>query len=243
MFNQALIFAGGKGTRFLEETRFMPKPMIKANGIPLLVYIINHYKKYGVNEFFILMGYKQNIIKEYFDGSREYTLVNEDYICDDGSKVVLLDTGEETLTGGRLKIALEAHQLENFYLTYGDGISDVDISKLTEFHMQNGLIGTVTAVNPPPRFGLLEIEDDFVTKVREKNEIIPSWINGGFFVLNKRIFNYLTKDEPFEDTPLSKLSKDQQLSAYKHTGYWQCVDTIRELEILESDIENKKYKI
>ncbi len=243
MFNQALILAGGKGTRFLEETKFMPKPMIKANGLPLLIYIIKHYKKFGVNEFFILMGYKQDIIIDYFDELTEYTLIDGEYICDDGSKVVLLDTGEETLTGGRLKIALETYDLENFYLTYGDGISDVNISKLSEYHLKKGLIGTVTAVNPPPRFGLLEIENDIVIKMREKNEVVPSWINGGFFVFNNKIKDYLTKDEPFEDTPLSNLSKNQQLSAYKHTGYWQCVDTIRELEIFESDIQNTKYKI
>ena len=136
---------------------------------------------------------------------------------------------------------MEEFKFENFYLTYGDGISNVDIDKLTRYHFENNTIGTVTAVNPPPRFGLLEIKENQVIKVREKNEIIPTWINGGYFVLNKDIYNYLSDHEALEDTPMMNLSNDGQLSAYKHYGYWQCVDTIRELEIFESDLKNQKY--
>jgi glucose-1-phosphate cytidylyltransferase len=136
---------------------------------------------------------------------------------------------------------MEEFKFDNFYLTYGDGVSNVDIDKLTRFHFENNTIGTVTAVNPPPRFGLLEIKENQVIKVREKNEIIPTWINGGYFVLNKDIYNYLSDHEALEDTPMMNLSNDGQLSAYKHYGYWQCVDTIRELEIFEGDLKNQKY--
>lgn len=241
MFNQAVILAGGKGTRFLEETKFIPKPMIKANDIPLLMYVIEHYKKFKVQNFYVLTGYKQNIIEEYFANLENYIYKDGSYNSSDGTKVYLVDTGLDTLTSGRLKIVMEQFKFENFYLTYGDGVSNVDIDKLTSFHMENNTIGTVTAVNPPPRFGLLEIKENQVIKVREKNEVIPTWINGGYFVLNKNIYNYLSDHEALEDKPLMNLSKDNQLSAYKHYGYWQCVDTIRELEIFESDLNNQKY--
>ena len=162
------------------------------------------------------------------------------YISEQNVKITLLNTGEETLTGGRLLKAMNEHDFENFYLTYGDGISDVNIKSLTDYHIREARIGTMTAVSPPPRFGNIEIEDGMVTRMSEKKEKEPSWINGGFFVFNNSIKNYLTKDEPFEQTPLINLAQQNQLSAYKHTGYWQCVDTIRELEILESDIDSEK---
>ena len=165
---------------------------------------------------------------------------NDSFIEKDGTKVSLVDTGEETLTGGRLLIAMEKFNFENFYLTYGDGISDINLRNLTDFHIQSGKIGTITAVNPPPRFGNLEIKNDMVVRMREKEDTLPSWINGGFFVFNNKIKKYITKDEPFEQEPLNQLSLDGELSAFKHTGYWQCVDTIRELEVLESDIDSKK---
>lgn len=240
MYKQAVIFAGGKGTRFLEQTKFLPKPMIKAKGIPLLIHIINQYKKFNVEDFYILTGYKQEVIGEYFSNSTYFKKKDDLFLGKDGSKISLVDTGEETLTGGRLLLALERYNFENFYLTYGDGISDINIKDLTKFHDKSGRIGTITAVSPPPRFGNLEIENDRVIKMSEKKDSNPSWINGGFFVFNNKIKNYLTKDEPFEQTPLVNLSLDGQLSAFKHTGYWQCVDTIRELEVLESDIDSKK---
>jgi len=241
MFNKAVIFAGGKGTRFLEETKFIPKPMIKANNLPLIIYIINHYKKFSVNEFYILTGYKKEIIENYFEESNEFTNYKDYFKSKDGIKVFTLDTGLETMTGGRLKFLLDNFNLDNFYLTYGDGISNVDINKLTNFHLKNKTIGTITAINPPPRFGILEFKDNLVSKMREKNEIIPTWINGGYFVMNSKIKDYLFYDEPFEQTPLIELTRDRQLSCYTHTGYWQCVDTIRELEILEEDIKLGKY--
>lgn len=240
MFKQAVILAGGKGTRFLEQTKFMPKPMIRAKKIPLLIHIINQYKKYDINDFYILTGYKQEIINDYFLKNSNYEIQNDSFVEKDGTKVSLVDTGEETLTGGRLLIAMEKFNFENFYLTYGDGISDINLRNLTDFHIQSGKIGTITAVNPPPRFGNLEIKNDMVVRMREKEDTLPSWINGGFFVFNNKIKKYITKDEPFEQEPLNQLSLDGELSAFKHTGYWQCVDTIRELEVLESDIDSKK---
>ena len=240
MFKQALIFAGGKGTRFLEQTKFLPKPMIRAKQEPLLIHIINHYIKFGVDDFYILTGYKHEVIDEYFASHRNFKKNSNFYISEQNVKITLLNTGEETLTGGRLLKAMDEYDFENFYLTYGDGISDVNIKSLTDYHIREARIGTMTAVSPPPRFGNIEIEDGMVTRMSEKKEKEPSWINGGFFVFNNSIKNYLTKDEPFEQTPLINLAQQNQLSAYKHTGYWQCVDTIRELEILESDIDSEK---
>ena len=240
MFKQALIFAGGKGTRFLEQTKFLPKPMIRAKQEPLLIHIINHYIKFGVDDFYILTGYKHEVIDEYFASHRNFKKNSNVYISEQNVKITLLNTGEETLTGGRLLKAMNEYDFENFYLTYGDGISDVNIKSLTDYHIREARIGTMTAVSPPPRFGNIEIEDGMVTRMSEKKEKEPSWINGGFFVFNNSIKNYLTKDEPFEQTPLINLAQQNQLSAYKHTGYWQCVDTIRELEILESDIDSEK---
>ena len=240
MFKQALIFAGGKGTRFLEQTKFLPKPMIRAKQEPLLIHIINHYIKFGVDDFYILTGYKHEVIDEYFASHPNFKKNSNFYISEQNVKITLLNTGEETLTGGRLLKAMDEYDFENFYLTYGDGISDVNIKSLTDYHIKEARIGTMTAVSPPPRFGNIEIEDGMVTRMSEKKEKEPSWINGGFFVFNNSIKNYLTKDEPFEQTPLINLAQQNQLSAYKHTGYWQCVDTIRELEILESDIDSEK---
>jgi len=243
MYKQALIFAGGKGTRFLEQTKFLPKPMIRAKDEPLLIHIINHYIKFGIDDFYVLTGYKHEVIDEYFATNQKYKKHSHYYISDKNIKITLVNTGEETLTGGRLLQAMNEYTFENFYLTYGDGISDVDIKSLTEHHIKSSRIGTMTAVSPPPRFGNIEIQDDRVIKMTEKKETEPSWINGGFFVFNNSIKNYLTKDEPFEQAPLFNLSQQNQLTAYKHTGYWQCVDTIRELEILESDIDSEKIII
>ena len=242
MINTAVIFAGGKGTRFLEQTRFLPKPMILAKGVPLLVHVINHYVKYGVSQLVVLSGFKQEEFSKYFKNQSSYTYDQflETFKREDGIEIKLLDTGEDTLTGGRLKILLEKIELDNFYLTYGDGISDVDIDLLTKFHFESNKLVTVTAVNPPPRFGDLEIEGNLVTEMREKHESRPSWINGGYFVVSGSISDFLTKDEPFEQAPLRTIAEKKELAAYKHNGYWQCVDTIRELEILENDLDEKR---
>ena len=197
-----------------------------SKGVPLLVHVINHYVKYGVSQFVVLM-FKQEEFSKYFNNQSSYTYNQslETFKREDGIEIKLLDTGEDTLTGGRLKILLEKIELDNFYLTYGDGISDVDIDLLTKFHFESNKLVTVTAVNPPPRFGDLEIEGNLVTEMREKHESRPSWINGGYFVVSGTISEFLTKDEPFEQAPLRTIAEKKELAAYKHSGYWQCVDT------------------
>ena len=214
--------------------------MIRAKKIPLLIHIINQYKKYDINDFYILTGYKQEIINDYFLKNSNYEIQNDSFIEKDGTKVSLVDTGEETLTGGRLLIAMEKFNFENFYLTYGDGISDIKFKESNKFSYTIWKNRNDNCCKPSPRFGNLEIKNDMVVRMREKEDTLPSWINGGFFVFNNKIKKYITKDEPFEQEPLNQLSLDGELSAFKHTGYWQCVDTIRELEVLESDIDSKK---
>jgi glucose-1-phosphate cytidylyltransferase len=229
-----LILAGGRGTRFKELTDSIPKPMIKANGYPLIHYIINHYANFGVNEIVILAGYKKEIIEDYF-------LKKDPKNYSPKLKIKVLDTGIETGTGGRIKMGIENLENQHFYLTYGDGIANVDIKSLTNFHFENETLGTVTAVRPPARFGSLTIEGNYVLTFSEKNQVDEGYINGGFFILNKNIKNYINSDsEPFEQGPLRKMASNGELKAFKHNGYWRPVDTIRELEILEKDLKNKK---
>jgi len=228
-----LILAGGRGTRFKELTDSIPKPMIKANGYPLIDYIINHYVNFGVNEVIILAGYKKEIIEDYY-----LKKVPKNFPLK--LKIKVLDTGIDTGTAGRIKMGIEALENQHFYLTYGDGIANVDIKSLTNFHFENETLGTVTAVRPPARFGSLTIEGNYVTTFAEKNQVDEGYINGGFFILNKNIKNYLNSDsEPFEQEPLRKMASNGELKAFKHNGYWRPVDTIRELEILEKDLTNK----
>ena len=229
-----LILAGGRGTRFKELTDSIPKPMIKANGYPLIDYIINHYVNFGVNEVVILAGYKKEIIEDYY-------LKKDPKNFPSKLKIKVLDTGVDTGTAGRIKMGIETLENQHFYLTYGDGIANVDIKSLTNFHFQNETLGTVTAVRPPARFGSLTIEGNYVTTFAEKNQVDEGFINGGFFILNKNIKNYLNSySEPFEQEPLRKMASNGELKAFKHNGYWRPVDTIRELEILEKDLKNKK---
>lgn len=228
-----LILAGGRGTRFKELTDSIPKPMIKANGYPLIDYIINHYVNFGVNEVVILAGYKKEIIEDYY-------LKKDPKNFPSKLKIKVLDTGVDTGTAGRIKMGIETLENQHFYLTYGDGIANVDIKSLTNFHFQNETLGTVTAVRPPARFGSLTIEGNYVTTFAEKNQVDEGFINGGFFILNKNIKNYLNSySEPFEQEPLRKMASNGELKAFKHNGYWRPVDTIRELEILENDLKNK----
>lgn len=228
-----LILAGGRGTRFKELTDSIPKPMIKANGYPLIDYIINHYVNFGVNEVVILAGYKKEIIEDYY-------LKKDPKNFPSKLKIKVLDTGVDTGTAGRIKMGIETLENQHFYLTYGDGIANVDIKSLTNFHFQNETLGTVTAVRPPARFGSLTIEGNYVTTFAEKNQVDEGFINGGFFILNKNIKNYINSDsEPFEQGPLRKMASNGELKAFKHNGYWRPVDTIRELEILENDLKNK----
>ena len=240
-----MILAGGKGTRFKEYTDEIPKPMIMANGKPLLIHILNIYKKYGIENCIILAGYKKNVIQDYFeDNFAKHSDSSTTFVDSDNLKVTVLDTGEETMTGGRLKQGIEYLGDEQFYLTYGDGIADVNITELTKFHIVNEAKVTLTAVRPPARFGSLELDKNLVMKFGEKDNTNEGWINGGFFVINKDIISYLdSNDTIFEREPLESIARDHNLYAYKHDSFWQCVDTIRELEILEAALKNKKINI
>ncbi len=239
----ALILAGGKGTRFSEYTDTIPKPMIEANGKPLLIHIMNIYIRQGVKKFIVLTGYKSDFIFNYFKNDSQFNFVNDLFESDQGVQIKILDTGIETQTGGRIKKALQHIKEDHFHLTYGDGVADVDIKKLEKFHFENETIATLTAVRPPARFGSLEIGvNNLVNKFGEKNNSKEGWINGGFFILNKEIEDFIESDEtPLEQKPLEQLALKNQLKAFQHSGYWRPVDTIRELELLEKEMKEKLF--
>ncbi len=243
---KAVILAGGLGTRLSEETQSRPKPMVEIGGLPILWHIMKIFEFHGVKEFIICCGYKGYIIKEYFDN---YHLRNTDVTFDLKTNstavvrntkedwiVTCVDTGNETLTGSRLKkIKNFLDPAESFLFTYGDGVGDIDITKLIKFHKSHGKLATVTAVNPPGRFGILKInQNNKVEQFNEKPDIGNSWINGGFFVLEPSTIDYIPKNNvPWEEEPLQSITKDNQLCAYKHTGFWQPMDTIAEKKLLE----------
>ena len=225
---QAIILAGGLGTRMAEYTKTIPKPMIKIGKKPMIEHIMEHYNKFGVNDFIIAGGYKYEVIKKYLN-SKKFNY-----------KVKLVYTGKESLTGGRLK-RLEKFVLnDDFFLTYGDGISNINIKKLYNFHKLHRKIATVSAVHPVARFGELNLRNNLVLKFKEKPQVTSGWINGGFFVFKKKIFKYLKNDQTIlEKRPLEMLSKERQLLAFKHEGFWQCVDTKRERDVLDKTL--RKY--
>ena len=242
-----VILAGGYGTRISEESYLKPKPMIEIGEKPILWHIMKLYSFYGFNEFIICCGYKQHVIKEWF---ANYFLYNCDItfnFTDRNSmeihnnltepwKVTLVDTGLDTMTGGRIKRIQKYVGNEEFMLTYGDGVSDINIVELLKFHRKSNKIATLTAVNMEQRFGVLDIGDeDIIKSFREKNAGDENRINAGFMVLTPEIFDYIDGDNTvFEKEPLEKLAKNNQLTAYKHDGFWQCMDTKREKEKLES---------
>ena len=238
----ALILAGGRGTRFSEYTKTIPKPMIKAKGKPLLLHIINIYKSQGVSNFSILSGYKSEFIENYFKDNFNEVSKNH-FEISENVFVNILNTGIDTMTGGRIKQAIEKIHEENFYLTYGDGVSNINLEELYNFHFKNETVATLTAVRPPARFGSLDLNsDNYVENFGEKNRAKEGWINGGFFIINKAIKDYIIDDMTLlEREPLQKLSIERQLKAFKHDGYWRPVDTIRELEILEKEMDNNFF--
>jgi glucose-1-phosphate cytidylyltransferase len=223
---RALILAGGLGTRFAEETSDKPKPMIKIGPLTLIEHIMNIYAESGVTEFIIATGYKGEIIHQYFDSYSKY-------------EVTCLDTGEKTQTGGRIKRVFEAVSDETLCATYGDGLGNIPVSKIIDFHRAHKKIATVTAVRPPARFGRLSIENELVTKFGEKLQSEEGWINGGFFVFNRSVKDYIGGDEvPLEAAPLVQITKEGELMAYKHQGFWAPVDTLREKMDLEKLLES-----
>ena len=246
---KVVLLAGGFGTRISEESHLKPKPMVEIGGKPILWHIMKEYSYYGYNEFVICCGYKQQVIKEWF---ANYYLHNSDITFDftkenkmevhsnvaEPWKVTLVDTGLNTMTGGRIKRIQPYIGDEPFMLTYGDGVSDIDISALVEFHKSHGKTATMTAVNVGQQFGILDIEKDgTISKFREKSNLDGGVINGGYMVLNPEVFQYIEGDTTvFEKKPLESLAKENQLMAYTHNGFWKCMDTQRDKQQLEEMI-------
>jgi len=242
---KVVILAGGLGTRLQEETSVRPKPMVEIGGRPMLWHIMNLYAAAGHNEFVLALGYKAEMVRSWFLSyhslSRDLTVRLADGAStahgtpSEDWTVHLIDTGLETQTGGRLRRLREWIGNETFCLTYGDGVSDVDLQKLVAFHKAHGKLATVTAVRPPARFGGLELEGDTVRAFAEKNQTSEGWINGGFFVLEPKVLDYIAADETlWEREPLEQLASEGQLRAFKHEGFWQPMDTLRDLRLLES---------
>lgn len=243
---KAVLLAGGFGTRISEESQFKPKPMIDIGGMPILWHIMKWYSKFGINEFIICAGYKQDVIKEWFnnyfihtsDITFDFTSGNEVVVHSKHAepwKVTIVDTGLNTMTGGRIKRVQKYIGNEPFLLTYGDGVSDVDIDALIAFHEKNGHLATLTGVQPEGRFGMMDMNGTQIQSFREKSKTDTGWINGGFMVLEPAVFDYITDDKCiFEREPLERLALEGQLDCYKHEGFWQCMDTLRDKEKLES---------
>lgn len=241
---KAVILAGGLGTRLTEETTLKPKPMVEIGGMPILWHIMKGYSCHGVNDFVVCLGYKGYVIKEYF---ANYFLHMSDVTFDMANnrmevhqasaepwRVTLVDTGHDTMTGGRLKRVAAYVGEDDFCFTYGDGIADVDIGKLIQFHKSQGTLATVTSVQPPGRFGSLNIAHGKITGFNEKPQGDGGWINGGFFVLSPRVMDYIENDgTTWERQPLEKLASEGQLSAFKHEGFWRPMDTLRDKVVLE----------
>lgn len=243
---KVVLLAGGFGTRISEESHLRPKPMIEIGDRPILWHIMKMYSAYGFYDFIICCGYRQYVIKEYF---ADYYLHNCDVTFDfvkgnhtiihnieaEPWKVTLVDTGLHTMTGGRIKRVQKYIGNEAFMLTYGDGISDIDIEQVLKFHKENGKIGTISAVRPEGRFGILELDENEVKSFREKDRKDTGWINCGFMVMEPDIFKYIEGDYTiFEKEPLERLAAEGQLGCYKHTGFWQCMDTMRDKKKLEN---------
>ncbi len=224
---KVVILAGGRGTRISEYTKLIPKPMIRINKYPLLFHIMKIYAKYGFKDFIIATGYKNKVIKKYFKKKIK------DW------KIKIVFTGSNTMTGGRIKRLRKHLEGQNFFLTYGDGVSNVNLKKLFKFHKKNKSTVTLTAVRPPARFGAIKIKGNKVNVFREKSALDEGWINGGFFVMEDNIFDYLKNDGTYlEREPLSLLGKKGKLFAFKHKGFWKCVDNIRDKIELEKQIKN-----
>lgn len=243
---KVVILAGGLGTRISEESHLKPKPMIEVGEAPILWHIMKYYSSYGFDEFIICCGYKGYVIKEYFadyylhrsDVTFDFSNNNEMIIHNNVAepwKVTVVDTGLHTMTGGRLKRVKKYIGKESFMMTYGDGLSDVDLNKLLEFHMEKKKAATITAIQPGGRFGVLDIDkEQIVHSFSEKAKEDGGWINGGFMVLEPEVFDYIEGDATFfEREPLERLAKEGKLAAYKHEGFWKCMDTLRDKETLD----------
>ena len=228
---KVVILAGGLGTRISEHTKSIPKPMIKAGKFPLLLHIMKHYSSFGYKDFYIALGYKGRVIKEYFKKKKFNWNIN------------IINTGQNTMTGGRLKRLKKYLGNEDFFLTYGDGLSNVNLKKLLKFHKKNKKLVTLTAVRPPARFGAIKIKNNLVNYFKEKSKMDEGWINGGFFIISSKFINFIKGDKTYlEREPLEKVTKIKQLGAYRHYGFWQCVDTKRDLILINKILKDKKVK-
>jgi glucose-1-phosphate cytidylyltransferase len=242
---KAVILAGGLGTRISEESHLKPKPMITIGGKPIIWHIMKQYSHYGVNDFIICLGYKGYVVKEYFanyflhmsdvtfDMANNEMQVHEKHV--EPWKVTLIETGEDTQTGGRLQKVREYIGDETFCFTYGDGVSDINIQKLIEFHQAHGKLATVTAIQPPGRYGALNLNSESVEQFQEKPAGDGAWINGGFFVLEPQVIDFIAgPSTAWEESPLKQLADQQALMAYRHTGFWKAMDTLRDKVNLEN---------
>ena len=227
---KVVILAGGLGTRISEYTKSIPKPMIKAGKFPLLLHIMKHYSSFGYKDFYIALGYKGRVIKEYFKKKKFNWNIN------------LINTGQNTMTGGRLKRLKKYLGNEDFFLTYGDGLSNVNLKKLLKFHKKNKKLVTLTAVRPPARFGAIKIKSNLVNYFKEKSKMDEGWINGGFFVMNAKFLNFIKNSQTFlEKEPLERATKQKQLAAFKHRGFWQCMDTKRDKDKLDEILKKNIF--
>lgn len=245
-----VILCGGLGTRLREETEFKPKPMVEIGNRPILWHIMKHYSFFGFHNFILCLGYKSEVIRRYF---LEYDFMNTDIALDVSTgkvnrlsnnhdeanwRVILAETGGLTGTGGRIKRVERYVAGDVFLATYGDGLSDVNIRQLIEYHLKQGKIATVTGVRPVTRFGQFTVKDGLVVDFQEKARLDQGWVNGGFFVFNRQIFDYLDDECTLEREPLERLAADGQLVVYQHDGYWRCMDTYREMKALNEEWES-----
>ena len=227
---KVIILAGGKGTRIPEYSSKIPKPMVNINGVPILIHIMKHYSNFGFNDFIIALGYKGSVIKNYFKTHKFNWNIN------------LVNTGLNSMTGGRLKLLKKKIGKNTFMMTYGDGVSNVNLKKLINFHKKNKKLITMTAVRPPARFGAIKLKGNLVKYFKEKSKIDEGWINGGFFVIEPEFIKYIKdKNTYLEREPLEKASYKKELYAYKHYDFWQCMDTKRDKDLLEKIFKKNKY--
>jgi glucose-1-phosphate cytidylyltransferase len=228
---KVVLLAGGFGTRLSEYTSSIPKPMIKINGKPILFHIIKFYAKYGFRNFYIALGYKGKVIRKFFKKKIPDLNIN------------LIDTGKNTMTGGRLKRLEKYIGNETFMMTYGDGLCNVNLNKLLKFHKKNKKMATLTAVRPPARFGAIKLKNQYVNYFKEKSSLDEGWINGGFFVIEPELLKLIKNDNTYlEREPLENISKRKQLVAFKHKGFWQCMDTKRDKDKLDMILKSRKIK-
>ena len=240
---KTIILAGGKGTRISEYTKVIPKPMIRIQNEPILIHIIKHYSKFGFKDFYIALGYRKNVVLNYFKNFKKIDKPFNFTLDKKKISITLSDTGENTFTGGRLKRMRKfINKSEDFMFTYGDGVSNVNLKKLSNFHKKNRKMVTVTAVRPPARFGEITLKKNIVATFKEKPQVKSGWINGGFFVAKYQFFEFIKGDNTIlEKEPLEKAAKKNQLCALRHKSFWKCMDTSRDKKVLEEIFKKNKF--